>query len=130
MSNIQVFLLDGVPYNVNVLELTRKFSVMDTDKSGRTMDGVMFRDVIGTYYNYTMTVAVRDGDEAALDAFWNAISRPDESHACTFPYGQRTLTQQMYVTSGSQSLQMMRENKNQWGEIQVNFIAMAPEVTP
>lgn len=130
MSNIQVFLLDGVPYNVNVLELTRKFSVMDTNKSGRTMDGVMFRDVIGTYYNYTMTVAGRDGDEAALDAFWNAISRPDESHACTFPYGQRTLTQQMYVTSGSQALKMMREGKNEWGEIQVNFIAMAPEVTP
>lgn len=130
MSKIQVFSMDGMPYNVSVLELTRKFSVMDTDKSGRTMDGIMFRDVIGTYYNYTMTVAARDGDEDALESFWEAISRPDESHACTFPYGQKTLTQHMYVTSGSQDLKMMREGKNEWGEIQVNFIAMAPEVTP
>lgn len=128
--SIQVFKMDGVAYNVSVTALTRKFSVMDTDKSGRTMDGAMHRDIIGTYYNYTMTIRERDGDAAALDAFWEAISSPKNSHVCVFPYGQKMLTQQMYVTSGEQSLKLMQSDRNHWGEFSVNFIAMKPEVVP
>lgn len=126
----QVFKMDGVAYNVSVTALTRKFSVMDTDKSGRTQDGAMYRDIVGTFYNYTMTIRERGGDTAALDAFWEAISSPTKSHVCEFPYGQETLTQQMYVTSGEQSLRLMQPDKNHWGEISVNFIAMKPEVVP
>lgn len=126
---LKVFTMDGISYNVSVTALTRKFSVMDTDKSGRTMDGAMYRDVIGTFYNYSMTVRERGGDAAALDAFWEAISSPAASHNCVFPYGQKTLAQKMYVTSGEQALTLMRPGKNEWGEISINFIAMEPEVT-
>lgn len=129
MSKIQVFRMDGISYNVSVTALNRKFSVMDTDKSGRTQDGRMYRDIIGTFYNYTMTVCEKDGDYKSLEDFWNAISDPSQaSHVCTFPYGQKTLTQEMYVTSGDQALDRMDANKNYWGEISVNFIAMGPEV--
>lgn len=126
--SMQVFKMDGVAYNVNVMALTRKFSVMDTEKSGRTQDGTMYRDTVGTYYNYTITIGERGGDAAALDAFWEAISKPVKSHVCVFPYGQKTLTQEMYVTSGEQALKLMRPDKNHWSEISVNFIAMKPEV--
>lgn len=129
MAEIQVFQMDGIPYNVSVTALTRKFSVLDTDKSGRTQDGAMYRDVIGTFYNYTMTIRERNGDAASLDAFWDAISSPQSSHVCVFPYGQKTLTQRMYVTSGEQDLKLMQKDRNHWGEITVNFIAMGPEVT-
>lgn len=129
MDNIQVFLMDGVAYNVSVTALTRKFSVMDTDKSGRTQNGQMYRDIVGTFYNYTMTVAERNGDAASLESFWAAISDPTKaSHICAFPYGQKTITQEMYVTSGDQALKLMQKDKNHWGEISVNFIAMKPEV--
>ena len=37
-----VFTMDGIAYNVSVTSLERNFSVMDTDKSGRTMDGAMY----------------------------------------------------------------------------------------
>ena len=127
---IEVFTMDGIAYNVHVTKLTRKFSVMDTEKSGRTQNGEMYRDIIGTFYNYTMTIQERAGDAAALEAFWEAISDPTKtSHVCAFPYGQTTLTQKMYVTSGEQDLNLMQKNRNHWGEISVNFIAMGPEVT-
>lgn len=124
------FTLDGVEYNVHVVKLTRKFSVMDTDKSGRTIDGEMYRDPIGTFYNYSMTVAPRGGDTAAMDAFWEAISQPVASHVCTFPYGQDLLSQKMYVTSGEQDLKLLAHDKAHWGEIAINFIAMGPKVKP
>ena len=126
----QIFTMDGIAYNVDVLSLTRKFSVMDTDKSGRTQDGQMYRDVVGTFYNYTVTVGVRGSDVQALEDFWEAISGPAVSHVCVFPYGQQTLTQQMYVTGGEQALKLMRGGVNHWDSISVNFIAMAPEVVP
>lgn len=128
MKKIQPFMLDGMAYNVNVTKLTRKFSVLDSDKSGRTQDGQMYRDVIGTFYNYEMTIQECGGDAAALDAFWEAISQPDESHICVFPYGQKTLSQQMYITSGEQDIRLMTKERNYWGEISVSFIAMSPKV--
>lgn len=130
MSGVQPFILDGTAYNVNVTKLTRKFSVLDGEKSGRTQDGQMYRDVIGTFYNYTMTVQQLYTDKAALEAFWEAVSRPDVSHVCVFPYGQETLTQRMYVTSGEQDIVLLSEKGAHWGEITVNFIAMSPKVVP
>lgn len=127
---MQPFLLDGVAYNVHVTKLIRKFSVLDSDKSGRTMDGRMYRDPIGTFYNYEMTICQRDSDVQAMDRFWEVISQPAKSHVCTFPYNQQTLTQNMYVTSGTQELFLMTGKANRWGELTVSFVAMEPRVVP
>lgn len=126
MEKQSAFLLDGITYNVRVTKLTRKFSVLDSDKTGRTQSGNMYRDVIGTFYNYAMTVEQKDGDADAMDALWDAISQPAVSHICVFPYGQTTLTQQMYITSGEQDVRRLGNNKTEWGELQLSFIAMTP----
>ena len=126
----QVFWIDGVAFPVRVLELTRKFTIEESSISGKTLDGQKYRDLYGTYYHYTMTVAARDEDPQALEAFWEAISSPAVSHVCVFPYGQKTLTQRMYVTGGEQALKLIRGGVNHWDSISVNFIAMGPEVVP
>lgn len=128
--SVQPFLLDGVAYNVSVTSLKRSFSVLDTDKSGRTQDGEMYRDIIGTFYNYEMTVRAHADDLTALDAFWEAISQPVTSHVCTFPYNQATITQRMYVTGGDQQLRLLQKNKIYWNELSIKFVAMAPKVIP
>ena len=125
-----IFLLDGKAYNVRVLSLTRKFAITETGISGRTQDGQMYRDLFGTYYHYVMTVAQQGEDAAALDAFWEAVSEPEISHLCVFPYGQKTLSQRMYVKAGQQALTYMENNKNHWAEVELEFIAVAPEVRP
>ena len=53
-----VFLMDGKAYNVEVEKdsLERSFAVTDTEQSGRTLDYSMDRDIIGTFYNYTMKI--------------------------------------------------------------------------
>lgn len=126
----QPFLLDGVAYNVCVTKLTRKFSVLDFDKTGRTQNGEMYRDIIGTFYNYSMTVEQRGDDAAAMDEFWEAISQPKVSHVCAFPYGQTTMTQRMYITSGEQDVTGITVDKTNWGEMSLSFIAMSPKVVP
>lgn len=130
MRGKDLFYIDGVGYNVHVLQLTRKFSVLDTENSGRTMDGQMYREPIGTFYNYTMTVTPRMGAAADMEAFWETVSKPQRSHLCQFPYGQETICQKMYITAGQQDLLRVGDNGNFWGDVTVNFIAMSPKVLP
>lgn len=130
MAMAAPFIMDGVVYNVHVESLTRKFSVNDTDKSGRTLDGSMYRDIVGTFYNYELQVSRKGNDTEALDALWEAISQPVNSHVCTFPYNQTTLTQRMYVTSGEQSLKLLDPQKTYWNGLKISYIAMTPKVVP
>lgn len=128
MTKVKPFVMDGVEYNVSVLELTRKFSVLDTSKSGRTQDGNMYRDPIGTFYNYSLTLDCRNSDRKAFDALWDALSAPVVSHICTFPYNQQTLSQRMYVTSGEQKVRIITDSGTVWDKMTINFIAMEPKV--
>lgn len=128
MALVKPFVMDGVAYNVIVKELTRKFSVLDTNKTGRTQDGSMYRDPIGTFYNYALVIDGKLSDRDAYDALWDALSQPVKSHVCVFPYNQTTLSQRMYVTSGEQKINLLHECGADWGQITVNFIAMEPRV--
>lgn len=130
MEQNQAFLMDGIAYNVRVSKMTRKFSVQDTDRTGRTQDGEMYRDIVGTFYNYAMVVEQKDDDTESFDQFWDAISQPVESHVCVFPYNQSIMTQRMYITSGEQELVSRMPSRNKWGEISISYIAMSPKVVP
>ena len=125
-----IFTLDGRTYNVRVTALQRKFSVQDFRQPGRTMDGKLHRDVLGTYYHYSMTVAPLEGYESEMDTLWQAVSQPVESHLCLFPYSQQALQQQMYITGGSQELTVIRQGVRRWGSLTLEFTATEPEVLP
>ena len=111
-----------------MISLTRRFTVTEAGTKGITQDGEIYRDLVGTYYNYTMVVTERRGNREALDSFWEEISKPAVCHVCEFPYGQSVLTQRMYVQSGSQDLRRLEPGKTSWGEIAIEFIAKSPKV--
>ena len=121
------FVIDGQTYpHIHVVSLKRNFAVLDGPNAGRNLSGTMIRDIIGTYYNYSMEV---DGDEkypAEYDSFYEKISAPVRSHSMTFPYGQSTLTFDAYVSNGSDNLEYMGDH-NRWGTLSFNFVAMAPK---
>ena len=84
-----VLSLDGKAYpNLHVVSLKRSFSVLDGDNAGRVMTGAMKRDIIGTYYNYSMEIDPVSSDLAEYDEFYEAISAPVDSHVLTVPYAQ------------------------------------------
>ena len=122
-----VFTLDGEHFLVDVVALQREFALAEGQTSCITLDGQHHRQVKGTYYNFTMTVRGRPGQEGELERFWKKISAPAERILCSFPYGQQVLTQQMYVQEGSQALLDCREG-NRWDQITVRFLAALPQV--
>lgn len=121
-----VFTINGKEYpGIIVWSLKRSFQVLDGDNTGRAQSGVMIRDIIGTYYNYTLELDTTEATVEQYDELYEVLSAPVASHAIVVPYGQNTLAFDAYVTSGEDNLTRMDE-VNRWGGISVNFIAMKP----
>ena len=120
-------IIDGTTFSGVVAEVKRSFTVMDSDNTGRTLDGVMHRDVIGTYYNYDITFTCNNVNGSTYDRLYDILSQPTESHSITVPFGQSTLTYEAYITSGKDVLKKYKPAI--WGELQVSCIAMRPNRT-
>lgn len=122
--------IDGKTYHVGVTQLQRSAAVLDGDNAGRTMSGKMVRDLIGTYYNYELSVSTQKLDYREYDELYDIITAPVDSHRVTLPYGQSTLTFDAYVTNAKDNLICARSGANIWGGLSINFIAMTPAKKP
>ena len=124
--------IDGRYYNVFIPEggLKRTFAVTDTDQAGRVQTGEMVRDIIGTFYNYSLDIDTSFLDEDEYDALWTLLSDPVEYHIVRFPYGQYYMEFKAYVANGSDTLQFVRNGVNRWRGLSINFIAVAPQRYP
>jgi hypothetical protein len=127
--------MDGIEYDVDVGiridELERSFEKLSTDKSGRTQNGRMYINIIGTFYNYKMTF--RRGTGCSLEdyeKFFEALSAPVPFNVITVPYGQTSLTFEAYITKASQQLIRSAHNKHYWGPISISFISREPQKAP
>ena len=127
---VKSFVIDGKAYNVLVTSLTRSFEITEAKGKKITQSGGVYRDLVGTYYHYQMTVMAKSEDRDGLDSFWEDISKPVNNHVCEFPYNQETLSQTMYVESGAQSLSCIKDDGNVWDEITIYFYAQKPKVIP
>lgn len=127
-----VFKIDDVAYNVRIPDggLKRSASVLDGDNAKRAKSGRMIRDIIGTYYNYTLQIETCGMDAAQYDALYEVLTAPADYHTIVMPYGQGTLTFQAYISNAEDAVVTMENGRNTWGGLSINFIAMAPARTP
>lgn len=127
-----VFKIDGKSYDVMVPDggLQRTAAVLDGDNAGRSKSGRMIRDVIGTYYNYSLQIDTSHLNVAQYDALYEVLTSPTDSHTIVMPYGQGTLTFEAYVSNVSDGVKLMADGKTLWGDLSVTFTAMGPKRTP
>ena len=81
MPNFMYVVLDGREYKVRVradTPLVESFHIDDGENQMILLDGTESRDVIGTYYDHTLTVAADPSAPDDYDAFFEAISAPVE----------------------------------------------------
>lgn len=124
-----IFSIDGRYFNVFIPQdgIERNFAVVDTDDAGRVLTGAMERDIIGTFYNYTIKLNTNFLSFAEYDELYEILSSPEEYHMIIVPYAQSTLRFKAYVTQGKDVLNRMSSKGNHWKQLSVNFIAMEPE---
>lgn len=127
--NENIFSIDGVELRLNVMKLERGFSVTDTENSDRLQNYKMHREVAGTFYNYTMEVEPYPSHREDYDTFYEIITAPVESHRMIFPYAQKTLEFDAYVTQGKDTVKQVN-GQNLWEGLSVYFVAMEPQRRP
>lgn len=133
MDGNGVFTIDGVDLRVEVMDLKRSFSVTDSEHSGRTKNDEMHRDIVGTYYTYTIQIEPNTAYRADYDTFYEIVSSPVAFHRMSFPYNQETLEFQAYVTNGEDSLTIRKEKGtqvNRWSGLSLQFVAKEPQRRP
>lgn len=130
MQNL--FSIDGRFFNIRIPEegIKRSFSVADSDKAGRVLTGRMMRDIIGTFYNYTIDIDTNKLSKSEYDEFYEIISDPVDYHKIKLPYAQSLLEFDAYVTEGEDILKISNSTGNIWTGLSLNFIAMEPLKTP
>lgn len=123
---MRLFSIDGKYYDgLFVKGCKRNFTVQDSDKAGRTTNGNMVRDIIGTYYNYTISFDLSHLNEDDYNEFYNLISSPTEYHVLVVPFGNGTLTYKAYVSTGEDELTYNGDTPS-WRNLSVTFTAMEP----
>lgn len=123
-------ILDGREFDVDVRSIKRKFQVMDGSKATRTLNGNMIRDIIGTFYNYTMEIETEGLSREEYDALYEALSAPVESHRVSVPYGQDTWEGDFYVTAGEDDVKAQDSSGRTWSGLSVEFVALSPSRRP
>ena len=125
------FKIDGIAYDVFVPEegIKRGFSVTDTDNAGRAINGDMIRDIIGTFYNYTIDIYPKKDNPSDYWKLYNLLSAPKEYYELTVPFNGGWLMYKAYITNGQDVLKTMK-NGNKWRGLSVNFISMTPQWKP
>jgi len=126
-----IFNIDGRYFNVFIPQdgIERNFAIVDTDDAGRVLTGAMERDIVGTFYNYTIKLDTNFLSFEEYDELYEILSAPDEYHIIIVPYAQTTLRFKAYVTQGKDVLNRISKDGNHWKQLSVNFIAMEPERT-
>lgn len=114
--------IDGIEYRVPIVELQRKGDILDLT-ANRTEDGVLHREVIGTYYNYTLNIGyIRD--QSVNEALWWVLTAPVASHQVQLPYQPEPF--EGYFGSCKDNVFFMDSNGQRTKGLSFNLVATRP----
>ena len=126
-----IFTIDGVGYpGVGVESLTRSALIKDGQNAGELMSGEYERDLVGTYYHYTLVLSGMETGSTDYDAMYEVLTAPVNSHQVVMPYGQGTLSFQAYIQNAGDALIAMTDTENWWGNLTIQFMAKRPQRIP
>lgn len=117
--------IDGTEYRVPIMPLKRKGDVLDLT-ANRTEDGVLHREIIGTYYNYTIAVE-RCGDPAVYEAFWWTVTSPS-NHTVVLPYATEEI--ECYFGSCQDEIFFVNASGKRVKGFSCNMVAVRPARRP
>lgn len=116
--------IDGVRYNVPVLSIRRDAELLDR-MAERTEDGVLTRQVIGTYYNYSITWGSITNDAEYL-ALYHVLTSPTPFHLIVVPGSGGDYEFTAYISGVSDEVKKVKGGQAYWHKLSAKFIAKEP----
>lgn len=124
--------IDNTTYNVNVVSIDETCDFLDKFAE-RTEDGVLHRELIGTYHNQRLVFGnpQTTAEIAEYYTLWEKLTEATEFHTVTVPDESGVdFTFTAYFSNVTRSLRKWNSSTAKWREMSVNFIAQAPKATP
>ncbi|MCI8801538.1 MAG: hypothetical protein HFH88_17285 [Lachnospiraceae bacterium] len=104
-------MVDGIFFDIPMVSLKRTADFLDK-YAERTEDGELQRELIGVYYNYTLTAGTStDFGETDYETFWNKMTEPVEFHDISIPTQSGYYTFRGYISSVSDEYKKILENE-------------------
>lgn len=79
--------VDGITYDI-FTSIKRQVEIKESDLSGMLLDRSYHRDIVGSYLQYTISLAIPRGSEAQYSQLFEILSNPVTSHTFILPYNQ------------------------------------------
>lgn len=120
------FTIDNVEYKMPC-SISRKAAVKSSGNSGDLLDGTYYNDVLGTYMEYDITVAVPTGMEDTYSQLYEMLTDPVSEHIVTMPYNQTTITFAARVETVSDKLYREEGTTRIWRNTSFTVTASEPQ---
>lgn len=121
-------IIDGVSYDIPIIELPRNADILDK-VAERTEDGGLYREVLGTYINYQGVIFGTLNDTDTYDALFDVLIQPVPYHSIQLPLNNKYAgPYDMYVSSVADSVDKVLENGTQFKALTCNFICVNPTI--
>ena len=122
--------VDGVYFDTPMVALKRTADFYDK-YAERTEDGVLQRELIGVYYNFTLTAGSSDHfGNTDYDAFWDKMTEPVPFHNISLPTNRGTYSFVGYISSVSDEYQKILKNGAVFKGFTCKMTAQAPARRP
>lgn len=126
MKSTEVFSIDGEVFDIGTVNVKREAPFLDKF-ANRTTDGNLYRELIGVYFNYTMSFPKLNLNLAEYARLYDKVTEPVDFHTVVVPGTVGQFTYQAYVTGVTDELlRIDSSGNNYWGNLQVKFIAKKP----
>ncbi len=122
--------VDGINFDIPMVSLKRNADFLDK-YAERTEDGELHRELIGVYYNYTLTAGTSsDFGDTDYDSFWDKMTEPVEFHEISVPVHNGYYTFTGYISSVSDEYKKILDNEAEFTAFTCRFTAKRPARTP
>ena len=123
--------IDGQEYDVMLIKISRNASILDK-YANRTIDGDLKREIIGTYYNYSLEFAYND-NPAKYKLLWERLTAPEEFHDIEIVDTTDTYSFKGYIANVKDDITYANPedgNKRKFYGLSCEIIAKSPSRRP
>lgn len=120
--------IDGVEYLVPFVSIKREAPFLDKTAE-RTEDGELYRELIGVYYNYTMSFGTIDDVDLYIKLYEH-LTQPVPYHSFTLPTSRGTYSFTGYISSVTDEMEKILEDTVKFKALTCKFTAKSPARKP
>jgi hypothetical protein len=123
-----VFKINDNDFSAMVVKIERSADKLDK-YAERTLDGVLRREVIGTYVNYKLTFGNNVKDNEKYKSMFRELVRPADFVKITIPVEDKEYTFEGYIASVRDSIVYLGKNKRIYEGLECDIVAKSPTWT-